>query len=1147
LSLLALTCAAGLLAQDIYGNIAGTVIDPSGSAVPNAKVTVVNTDRNQDVRAVTTDADGNYSAPLLPIGMYAIKAEASGFKTAVKNGIKLNINDKLSVNMTLEVGNVTDSVTVQESAVQVELSTPATAGVMEGHDIRELQVSTRNYEQLVGLMPGVSTDNTEQLFIGGLAPSGLANTMPYAVNGQRNSANNWTVDGADNVDRGGNLTLLNYPSIDAIEQFKVERSLYTADSGRAGGAQINVVTRGGGSKFKGSVYEFVRNDAFVANNWINNANRVNLVNQLDKARSCSGIDALDCKSVATPLRWNNFGFTIGGPLYIPGVYNTSKKKTFFFYSQEFRRIRTYTTFNPIIPTVNERQGIFSSPVCITPVTGGCPAGSTITTQIPASLIHPVASAYVKDIFGRLPAPTSGNSLFNPSKNVYNHRQELVRIDEKVNDRFSVWGRLIWDTIPTEEPGGLFTASPIPNGATTKTNQPGHGITIHALNVISASVLNDAGYSYSYGAMMTDPVGLTAKENSPDINVNTPFPNTLGVVTAVALTGGSSVVGVGPYRNFNKNHAFFDNFTWIKNAHTIKLGGTFNRYRKHENTPNGNNYGTMSFTNTGVQTGTSNYQQAFANFLLGNVATFTQASRDFTADVRAIQSELYAQDDFRVRRNLTLYFGVRWSYFGQPSDANGVLSNFDPSTFDKANAQQINPANGQIIPNTGKALNGIIIGGQNSPYGSKVANDVWHNFAPRLGMTWDPFGTGKTAVKAGYGLYYDATLFGTYEQNIFTNPPLIQTVTISNVTMSNPGGGTSAVNNNPLALRGTPVPNALPYSQQWSLSIQQQIQKDFVVDVGYFGSKGTHLLGIIDINQLPPGFAYSAGVLANNTNSSTVWSTSGDEARLNGLRPYRGYNAINVVRPWFKSNYHSLQVQVRKRLGSAGTFNLSYTWSHNMSDNASDRSNAPQNTYNFHDGEYGPARLDRRQVASFYYYYTLPIFKHAKGFVGYALKGWQISGSTTMGTGLPYSVATSNADPAGLGLLGSSASSARPDQVCDPNLNAPHQYGAASQTTLLWFNTACFQPVPSGQIRPGNAGRFTVRGPGYGVWNASLFKNFRFSKDGRYQVQVRGEFTNFLNHPMPFGIGSLNNTSTLFGKITTFRDPRIVQLGAKLYF
>jgi hypothetical protein len=1145
LGLAALVCAAGLFAQDTYGNIAGTVMDPTGAAVPGAKVTVINTDRNQDVRTLTTDTAGNYSAPLIPIGVYAVKVEAGGFKTAVKPGIQVNVNDKLTVNVSLEVGNVTESVTVQESALQVELTTPATAGVMEGKDIRELQISTRNYEQLVGLMPGVSSDNVDQLFIGGLAPSGLASTVPFAVNGQRNSANNWTVDGADNVDRGGNLTLLTYPSVDAIEQFKVERSLYTADSGRAGGAQINVVTRGGTSQFHGSLYEFVRNDAFVANNWINNANKVNLVNQVDKARSCTGVNALDCKSVATPLRWNNFGGTVGGPLYIPGLTKKTNK-TFFFYSQEFRRIRTYTTFQSTIPTLSERQGQFATPVCLTPQTGGCPAGSTITTQIPASLIHPVAAAYVKDIFSNLPAPTSGNTLFNPQPNVYDHRQELLRLDEKVSDRFSIWGRLIWDTIPTVEPGGLFTGSPIPNGATTKTNQPGHGITIRALYAFSANKLNEIGYSYSYGAILSKPVGLTAKENAPDVNVNLPFPNTLGVIPALAFTGGSSIVGVGPYNDYNKNHAFLDNFTWIHGAHTIKLGGTFNRYRKYENSPNGNNYGTLSFTNTGVQTGTTNYQQAFANFLLGNVATFTQASRDFTADVRAIQSEWYAQDDYRVRPNLTVYFGLRWSYFGQPKDGGNVLSNFDPSQFDQANAQQVNPANGQLIANTGKALNGIIIGGQNSPYGSKVANDVWTNFAPRLGITWDPFGKGKTSVRAGYGMYYDAPLFGIYEQNIFTNPPLIQNVTISNVNLSNPGGGTAAISLNPLALRGTPVPYKTPNTQQWSLSIQQQIQKDFVIDVGYFGSKGTNLLGIIDINQLPPGFAAAAGVLPNNTTGSTVWASSGDEARLNAIRPYRGYNAINVIRPWFMSNYHSLQVQIRKRLGRYGNFNMSYTWAHNMTDNASDRSNAPQNTYDFHNSEYGPARLDRRQVLSFYYYYELPIFRHATGLLGGALKGWQISGNTSMGTGLPLTVSTSNADPAGLGLLGSSASSARPDQVCDPNQNAPHQWGSASEN-VYWFNTACFQPVPSGQIRPGNAGRFTIRGPGYQTWNASLFKNFRFGEKGKYQVQVRGEATNFLNMAIPAGIGSTNNTSTLFGKITSFRDPRIIQLGAKLYF
>src|SRR5215471_16620057 len=273
LGVLALVCATSLLAQDIYGNIAGTVMDPSGSAVPGARVTVINTDRNQEIRSVITDAGGNYSAPLLPIGMYAIKVEASGFKSGLKSGIKLNVNDKLTENISLEVGNVTQSVTVEETGVQVELTTPATAGVMEGRDIRELQISTRNYEQLVGLMPGVSTDNTEQLFIGGLAPCGLANTMPYSVNGQRNSANNWTVDGADNVDRGSNLTLLTYPSVEAISEFKVLRGLYNPESGRAGAAQINVITRSGSEKYHGDAYWFWRNENLNADEYFNKGRR----------------------------------------------------------------------------------------------------------------------------------------------------------------------------------------------------------------------------------------------------------------------------------------------------------------------------------------------------------------------------------------------------------------------------------------------------------------------------------------------------------------------------------------------------------------------------------------------------------------------------------------------------------------------------------------------------------------------------------------------------------------------------------------------------------------------------------------------------------------------------------------------------------
>ena len=1110
-----------LNAQDISGTIGGTILDPTGAAVPNAKITITSTDRNQVVRNLVSSPDGTYSAPLLTIGVYSIKVEASGFRTTTRENIKLSVKDQLTINIPLEVGSTTEQVTVQAAPVAVELGTPANSSLMDGTQVRELSISTRNYEQLVALMPGVSSDNVDQIFIGNSLPSGLANVIPFSVNGQRNSSNNWTVDGADNVDRGSNLTLLNYPSIDAIAEFKVLRSLYTADTGRAGGAQVQVVTKGGTSQFHGSAYEFIRNDAFAANNWINNANRVNVI---------------DGKATVSPLRWNDFGFTFGGPVFIPHTYNTEKNKTFFFYSQEFRRIIQYTTFTSTIPTAAERQGIFSVPVCIANTGSTCTQTATQITNI-----SPVAAAYITDIFSKLPEPTTGNTLFNPARNTFNHRQEMLRVDHSFSDKFTVWGRLAWDTIPTVEPGGIFTGSPIPNGATTRTNSPGHNITIHALNTISPSVLNEAGYSYSYGGFLSTPIGLTAKENSPDINVNLPFPNTLGVVTAVSFTGGSSVVGVGPYLNYSHNHAYFDNFTWIHNRHTFKFGLSLNRYLKHENSPNGNNYGTMAFTNTAAPAGTGSYQQSWANFLLGKVGTFTQASKDFTADVHAWQIESYAQDDFKLNSRLALYLGVRWSYFGQPTDGNDVLSNFDPSTFDQSNTAQIDPANGLLIAGTGKPLNGMIFQGQNSPYGDKISNDVWTNFAPRIGLTWDPFGDGKNSIRTGYGIYYDSGLFGTYEQNIFINPPLIRTVTITGTTSDDPGGGTATVSRSPVALRGTPLPNITPYSQQWSFTIQHQFQRDFVLETGYTGTKGTNLLGIIDINQAYPGVAYAAGL---KTGTGTIFNST-DDIRINAVRPYRGYNAINMVQPWFNSNYHALQIQMRKRFGAAGQFNLSYTWSKNLTDNASDRSNAPQNTYNFHDGEYGPARLDRRQVFSFNYVYELPFFRHTtQGAAQWLLKGWQVSGNTQYGTGLPYTVTTSSVDPAGLGLLGASASSSRPDQVCDPNLNAPHLYGAAAEARV-WFNTACFQEVPNGEIRPGNAGRYTVRGPGYGKWDVTLSKNFYITET--VKLQLRGESFNVFNHPMPSGFGSTNRTSTLFGRITSFRDPRIMQIAAKLEF
>jgi hypothetical protein len=332
LCVLAAPLMTGLLAQDINSTIEGTVLDPSGASVPKAKVTVTNTDRNQVLRVLTTDASGVYSAPFLPIGTYSVKAEASGFKTNTRTDIVLNVNDVLKINLVMEVGAVTETVEVREAATAVELGTAASATTIEGTQVRELALGTRNFAQLVSLMPGVSNQSgVDELFVGTTGASGTTATLPYSVNGLRNSANAWTVDGADNVDRGSNLTLGYFPSIDATDQFKVERSSYTADTGRAGGAQINLVTKSGTSQFHGSVYEFFRNDALNANTWTNNSNNVNVVDRVNPITPCTAANYTDCYAKRTPVRWNDFGGTFSGPVPL-GHYNKDKNKTFFFYS-----------------------------------------------------------------------------------------------------------------------------------------------------------------------------------------------------------------------------------------------------------------------------------------------------------------------------------------------------------------------------------------------------------------------------------------------------------------------------------------------------------------------------------------------------------------------------------------------------------------------------------------------------------------------------------------------------------------------------------------------------------------------------------------------------------------------------------------------
>ncbi len=1139
-ALIALLClfvgVSSLVAQEITGTLVGTVKDTSGAVVPKATITIFHQDKKIVVRTLTTDEKGDYVAPYLPIGHYSVTAEAPGFKKVTQTNIELNVNDKRTINLSLEVGSVEQTVTVEATPIQVELQSPTAAGLISGTQIRELALTSRNYEQLVMLVPGVSsTANTDQLYVGAFSPVGT-NLVTFAMNGGRTSQNNWTIDGFDNVDRGSNLTLLAFPSVDSIAEFKVLRGQYDAEFGRAGGGQVSVVTRSGASAFHGGVYEFFRNDLLNANSFFNN-------------RSQPAISR-------PPLRYNNFGWNLGGPLYIPGVFNTDKDKTFFFFSQEFRRVITYSNPTATVATANERQGTFARPVCTLQVTT-CPAANLVT-QIPTSSFSPTAAAYLKDIWANVPLPndpSDAHLLRSTLRNIFNFREEVLKIDHIFGPKLTVNGKILRDNIPTEEPGGIFTGLGLPGVATTSTNSPGHNYTVSATAALSPRWLINTGYGYSYGAIVSRVIGLMSSARSPDINPTLPFTNTQGRVPNVSILGGTGLSNSsGPYDDFNFNHTVYGNLTRIFQAHTFKAGITYYHYRKTENA-GGGPQGSFSFNNAGAPSGTSAFEQAWAHFLLGQVNSFSQSDIDITPDIRTNQIEMYAQDEYRILSNLTLSYGLRYSLFRQPTDAKGLMSNFDPRAYDSSKAPCIG-LNGNIDPTCGSGstpgatnydpLNGFVYQGKNSFYGDKVSNEDNTDFAPRIGLVWDPFKNGKTAIRAGFGMFYDAILFGNYEINIFVNPPFVQSITIPNTSFDNPGSGVPSVSLVPKRLRGLfSIPYNTPYSEQYSLDIQRDLGRGFLLDVGYYGSQAHHLMGQIDINQPQPN-AYRTQIQqcpspTVNTNcvQPGAYITSTTTPLLNRIRPFRGYLGIDANRTMFNSNYHSLQVQLQKKLSGNSLLNVAYTWSRLMTDNQTDRSTAAQDSFCPHACEYGPGQPDRRHIFTANFVYDLPFFKDQRGFVGHTLGGWEVSGIVTAQTGTPLTVFTlANQDPTGQGCLGPSPCSVRPDMISNPNAGAP-------QTLDEWFTKAAFVNVAAGAFRNGNVPRGVVRGPGYWRADLALFKNIRITE--RVSSQLRLESLNTFNHTNPVCCGSTSLGSSSFARMTSTRDPRVVQIGLKLNF
>jgi hypothetical protein len=1106
------------LAQELAATLTGTVTDASGAVVPNATVLVHSEETGSDVRTVTTNSAGSFNITNIPAGRYTVTAKLEGFQTYVASGVVLNVAEKHTLDMQLKAGTVSERVEVTAENTSIQTTTAEESGTITGDQVRELALSNRNFEQLVLLQPGVSNQ------LGDKPGFGLSSNTQISINGARTGANNWTVDGADINDSGSNGTLLNTPGIDAIQEFTLERSNYDASFGRSGGGQVVVAIKSGTNQFHGSAYEFNRNNFYNANTFGARAN------------IAAGGSPSDNK---TPIeRYNDYGFTIGGPLFIPKLYHPDKNKTYFFWSEEWRKASTPGTNTINVPTAAELGGVFTGPIPVAPA--GCVTTSGGTSTISPSCFSTNAKAYLTGFMAANPANPSGQLVTNFSQ-LNNFRQDIIRLDQNVGDKVRLYARYMQDSVPQNFPFGLWGAANYPGVETTSLNAPGRNLVINATATLSPKVVNEVEFVDSYGAInsvLTNAIADSSAFTSTLTN-NTVYSDPYG--RAPNISFGSGAAGLtntsAPYFERNKDKNIIDNLSVQHGNHTVRTGLSAMWMTKTENGDAG--AATFNFSNT-------NGNPEFANFLLGQADGYNQASKDTVPYLHYVNFEAYVQDDWKVTRRLTLNLGVRYSYFPSPSDSNNTLVNFDPNAFNPANAPGIDPATGKMVAGNNAATyaNGLIfpkgaacaaaqaIGPlvTCSPFGSKVNPSANNNWGPRLGVAYDPFGDGKWAIRAGYGLFYDRTLNGIWEQNAFGDPPLVQTATINNNGSSslnvfdNPTSGAAAGPSlGPSSLTATGTPTfKVPSYQDYNLSVQHEIMRNTVLEVGYVGTKGVHLLGDININQ---------PTLASRLANPTV--------DANALVPFAGYQAIVSRAPIFTSNYNSLQVSLNRRFSQGLTLGVAYTWSKLLTTNPQDRSLGVADAYDLKQS-YGLSTLNTPQILVVSYVYDLPFYRHDNSLVGHVLGGWEVSGITNFQSGQSTTVTQGGVDPfanaannnSGLNLARGATAQLRTDLIGDPH---------GPKTAAEFFNTAAFATAAGhfGTERPG-----TVLGPGFQLWDISLIKNINFGE--HVGLQLRLETFNAFNHGSPSGLNT-DIGSGSFGSISGWHDPRTVQLGAKIKF
>lgn len=1115
LILIALTCAlAGWAAAQTFGEITGEVRDPSGSVAVGARVTSVNAGTNA-IRTTTTNESGVYAFPALVPGTYQVKVEAAGFQTVVRSKIEIQIQQTARIDFTLQVGQVNETIEVSGSAALLTTENATVGTVIENKRIVDLPLNGRNFLQLVSLSPnvtyGFSTPGQASTRQGG-----TRTTQNISVSGMRGTWNHYTLDGVENTDVNFNLYMV-LPSVDALQEFKVQSGVYPAEFGRSAG-QINVSTKPGTNNFHGSVYEFLRNSALDAKQY----------------------DFIGTAPAKTPFRWNQYGFTVGGPVWLPKIYN-GRNKLFFMSNYEGYRDRRSVQTNTTTPTVAMRNGDFSydknqlyDPASRAIVDGKLTASPFAGNQIPKSRFDPISVKMLE--FWAVPNVNTtalANNYQEALSRIVDKDQFTQRIDFNENQASQWFGRYSWTDEGSVNAGIRYTGSIL----YTRAAQWMASNT----RVISPTKVNEARFGYN---TFKNVVGqeLGGKRNVVEelgLPIKMPNPDTWGTPDIRGLNGGLSEFGNsanGPFAVADKVYQFVDNFSWILGKHSLRLGGEY-RYDQYKQLGNEFSRGVFEFNgqySANPATAPSGGNSA-ADFLLGNLSKADVAVTLAQADFRATSLAAYIDDTWKLTPRLTVTLGLRWEMIQPWKDQaqNQVNFDFKQSLPIAANVKDmslhpvfIRTGKGDFYQGKDFRYPGITVA-RDGRLGDRLMRTDWNNFAPRFGLAYSP--SENWSFRTGFGVFFSSEasnsrfdmnrgMGGRASQNPgFQIPTLGWKNFISSdiLPVNLPVG--------PL-LWGMNPDTRTTYSMMYLLNVQRQIGKSTSLEVGYNGAQHRKLQGLYNANAPVPGVTAYA------------------------LRaPYPEFGVMQVVHGWGTGNYNGLGIRLNQRFSSGLTTMFSYTWSKALDDVSAIRgTNNDQYLIipNCLKCDWGPSAYNTPQRFVTSVIYELPLgkgksFANRGGVVNHVVGGWQIGSIVTIQSGRPLNTQAWDSVGQAANPIGNRLSATGQDPyLAKDQRNAGH-----------FFNKAAFRNPVSGEF--GNLQRNVLIGPSTWAWDFSAIKNFQITESKR--LQFRCEAFNFANHPALGNpdtnwASSTQTPAATFGLIrSTAYDMRQMQFALKYIF